>query len=280
MLQQTQVKTVRERFYFPFLNKFPTLKSLAESPQQDVLKAWQGLGYYNRAANLHKSARLCKGRLPRTIDGLIALPGIGRNTAHAVAAFAYRQPVAVMEANLRRVLSRIFALENPSEAELWEKAQTLLDKRDPFDYNQAMMDIGSDVCTKRAPDCPVCPANSMCLGQASPESYPAPKQKKSVPIRKKNILVRRNRKGEFYATPRQGKFLNGLYHFVEIDGSLPPSKGQHLGAVRQQYSHFTLEAEIYLEPANSSGRDWHSLAQLKKLPMSMAEQKVLKLLSS
>jgi len=304
MLQQTQVKTVQEGYYFPFLERFPTLSHLAAAQRTEILQVWQGLGYYNRAANLHEVAKRCRKRLPQTIEGLTALPGIGRNTAHAIAVFAYHQPVAVMEANVRRVLSRIFALKRPTEDELWDKAHLLLDKVEPFDYNQAMMDIGAMVCTKRAPHCPECPAQAICKGKISPESYPAPKSRKALPIRRKHIAVLRNAQGQYYVTPRSSRFLHGLYHFVETNIPLPsgwrlgrgrntaqreqasplpnpPPNGEgiFLGSIRQQYSHFTLEAEVYLVKAGKKcGNHWHDLAQLQKLPMSMAEKKILRLL--
>lgn len=277
MLQQTQVKTVLERYYFPFLKRFPTLKALAAAKREEVLKAWQGLGYYNRAANLHEAAKRCAGSLPDSVEELISLPGIGRNTAHAVAAFAYKKPVPVVEANVKRVLARIFALKNPSENELWEKAETLLDGKNPFDYNQAMMDIGALVCTRRAPKCNECPANAICEGKASPASYPAAKKKKSVPVRKKQIVLLCNNKGQYFAEPRKGKFLNGMYRFVEQDTL--PRQAKRLGGIRQQYSHFTLEAEVYLQKKSGSGKYWHSASQLQALPLSGAEQKILKLLS-
>ncbi|MFO0389819.1 MAG: A/G-specific adenine glycosylase [Alphaproteobacteria bacterium] len=279
MLQQTQVKTVLERYYFQFLKRFPTLKALAKAKEQDVLSAWQGLGYYSRARNLYKAAKACGGQLPRDVDALIALPGIGRNTAHAVASFAYHQPVAVMEANVKRVLCRIFALESPTDAELWNNATALLDIRNPFDYNQAMMDIGAQVCSKRNPKCSKCPAETICAGQSTPEQFPAKKLKKVVPVRQKIIVIKQNGKGEYFATPRTTQFLNGLYHFEEHP--LPPDVGGvYLGAIRQQYSHFTLEANVYrLRVAKSSGKGWYSLAKLKKLPFSMAEKKILEMLS-
>ena len=188
MLQQTQVATVMERYYFPFLKRFPTLAALAKAPQNDVLAAWQGLGYYNRALNLHKAAKGCKGILPQTVDELMALPGIGKNTAHAIAAFAYHQPVAVMEANVKRVLSRIFALKTPSELELWEKADLLLDASAPFDYNQAMMDIGAMICKKRSPLCNQCPAENICEGKPRPNPIRPPEAKKRRRCAK-NILL-------------------------------------------------------------------------------------------
>lgn len=277
MLQQTQVKTVRERYYSPFLRRFPTIASLAKAKREEVLKAWQGLGYYSRAIHLHEAAKQCRRELPKTVDGLMALPGVGRNTAQAIAAFAHRQPVPVMEANVKRVISRIFALTRPNAAELWEKADALLDARHPFDYNQAMMDIGAMVCTRRAPKCGICPAAAICKGKSTPESYPAAMKKAAVPVRKKYIVVRQNAKGEYYAAPRKTRFLHGLYHFIEQDK--PPTRMKHLGHIRQSYSHFTLEADVYLAKAKGGGKYWHGTVKLKKLPFSMAEHKILRLLA-
>jgi len=289
MLQQTQVKTVLERYYFQFLERFPTLAHLAAASRDEVLSAWQGLGYYNRALHLHEAAKRCGGALPQTAGELHALPGVGRNTAHAVAAFAFREKVAVMEANVRRVLSRIFALSAPDEAQLWDKAQLLLDRAAPFDYNQAMMDIGALICTRRAPLCPQCPANSICRGQETPESYPAAKAKKAPPVRRKRIAVPRNAQGLYYAVPRSSRFLQGLYHFIETEGDsehflfratpYPFAQARLLGHIRQQYSHFTLEAEVYLAEAPfPGGNAWYSLEQLALLPMSMAERKIMQFL--
>jgi len=288
MLQQTQVKTVLERFYFPFLDRFPTLAALAKAQKDEVLQLWQGLGYYNRALNLHEAAKRAGKALPQTVEGLLALPGIGRNTAHAVAAFAYRQPVAVMEANVRRVLCRIFALARPTEIELWEKAGELLDRESPFDYNQAMMDIGATICTKRAPRCAECPASSICKGQSAPQDYPAMKAKKQVPVRRKKIAVLQNMRGEYYAVPRKSRFLQGLYHFVETEAesltfgnqSHQLTKSRMVGGVRQQYSHFTLDAEVFLiQNISGSGKHWYRRAALEELPFSMAERKIIELIS-
>ena len=284
MLQQTQVKTVLTRYYAPFLKRFPTIAALAAASQDEVLQSWQGLGYYNRAINLHKAAKLAGSALPDTIEGLLALPGIGRNTAHAVAAFAFHQPVAIMEANVKRVVSRIFALERPSDAELWEKATSLLDTKHPFDYNQAMMDIGALVCLKRKPLCSECPANIICKGKHAPELYPAPKLKKATPVREKNIVIWRNGNGHFHAVARISRFLNGLYHFKEADkagDTRDLTKAVALGSVRQQYSHFTLEADVFLVDVDTLyDEGWYDFDRLKRLPMSMAEQKILKKLAN
>lgn len=303
MLQQTQVKTVLERYYFQFLARFPTVSALAGAPRQDVLQAWQGLGYYSRASNLHEAAKQLEGLgfrdwglekntlIPNAqslIPTLVKLPGIGRNTAHAVAAFGFHQPVPVMEANVKRVLSRIFALKHPTAADLWERAEQLLDRRKPFDYNQAMMDIGAMVCRKRAPACGECPANAVCEGKGHPESYPAAAKKKTVPVRRKRILVLRDSRGKIFASPRTGRFLHGLYHFVESDSeklvaenrNYRWAEGKPLGHVTQSYSHFTLEAEVRLLqlPRVQNGSGWHGKNTLATLPFSNAEHKILRLL--
>lgn len=108
-----------ERYYFPFLKKFPTLKALGDAPLDDVLKMWEGLGYYNRAKNLHKTATLVD-TLPSDIDALITLPGTGKNTAHAVATFAYKKPVPIIEANVKRILCRLHKLKTPTDKALWK----------------------------------------------------------------------------------------------------------------------------------------------------------------
>lgn len=280
MLQQTQVKTVLERYYEPFLNAFPTLQALADAPRDALMKQWEGLGYYSRAANLQKAAAMSGGQLPDTLEGLIALPGIGTNTAHAVLAFAFRRPVAVMEANVKRVLCRIFALPSPSDKQLFALAQGLIDAEEPFDYNQAMMDIGAMVCTKTRPACMVCPAHTICAGKVAPENYPAPKAKKVTPVRKRVIVAWRNAQGEYHLTQREGKFLTGLYGFGEYE-TLPEGAGEMLGHVTQTYSHFQLDAEVHV----GTGQAWntgsyHTLVQAHALPLSRADAKALKLVEA
>lgn len=292
MLQQTQVETVLKRFYFPFLQRFPTLQSLAEAELEEVLQYWQGLGYYSRAANLHKAARQSAGQLPDTPEALMALPGIGRNTAHAVAAFAYRQPVPVLEANVKRVVSRIFAHEAPTEKQLWADADILLDRENPFDYNQAMMDLGATICTPKRPDCPACPANLICRGQENPERYPAPKKKKAIPLRRQFILLLCDTEGRIFAEPRTERFLHGLYRFVEREREAGegakealakiPHRGEahRLGTVAHAYSHFALEGEVLLVQLRekAKGNSWYDIVALEKLPQSRTEKKALALL--
>ena len=176
MLQQTQVATVLARFYEPFLNRFPTIATLAAASEQEVLQQWQGLGYYSRARNLHAAARqIVASSQPTDASGWRALPGIGQNTANAIAAFAHHQPVAILEANVKRVACRIFALQQPTPAQCWQAAEALLNPQQPFDHNQAMMDLGSQICTPRTPNCPQCPANTICQGKTAPEFFPQKK---------------------------------------------------------------------------------------------------------
>jgi A/G-specific adenine glycosylase len=291
MLQQTQVKTVWERFYFPFLKRFPTVESLAKAHLDEVLQLWQGLGYYSRARNLHAAAQqIANGVFPNTVEQLVVLPGIGRNTAHAIAAFAYHQPHPVMEANVKRVICRIFAQQEADHNTLWPLAEKLLDRANPFDYNQAMMDIGALICTPRRPQCPLCPANIICKGQTDPEHYPAKKRKAPVPTRYKRIVLFQDSVGRFYMEQRQDKFLHGLWRFAEYDATAKSAafhsadysftEMHKLGDIVQVYSHFHLEAEVYLIPLKMKGKgvNWKSRAEINGLALSGAERKVLALL--
>lgn len=293
MLQQTQVKTVLEGYYAPFLKTFPTLAALANADRQAVTKQWEGLGYYTRAANLHKASQACKGVLPQTVEALHALPGIGRNTARAIACFAFGHAVPVMEANVRRILCRVFALRKADEDILWEKAEQLVDTQNPFDYNQAMMDIGALVCTKRNPRCGECPLAGICLGKASAESYPAAKVAKITPIRERIIVALRDKQGYYYLQRRETRFLNGLYGFPEYE---PGTKSilhrnrdyslkatQIIGQIRQTYSHFTLHGIVYLLPVvQTKNTDLHqvTLEGMKLLPLSRADHKIMALLAN
>ena len=177
MLQQTQVNTVLS-YYERWMKKFPTLARLARAPLSSVLKAWEGLGYYRRARNLHHAAkRVTKkfaGKFPETPEELLKLPGIGRYTAGAVASIAFGKAEPVLDGNVKRVLARIFALKeavdtSPGEKKLWELAKKLVPKSNPGDFNQALMELGALVCLPENPKCPVCPVEKLCqahrLGQ-------------------------------------------------------------------------------------------------------------------
>jgi len=273
MLQQTQVKTVLERYYFPFLEKFPSLKTLGNAPLDDVLKIWEGLGYYNRAKNLHATAGLLK-TLPSDIDELIKLPGIGKNTAHAVATFAFNQPVPIMEANVKRILCRLNKLKTPNDKELWEIAYRLVDKVNPFDYNQAMMDIGATICNPKNPKCELCPLNNICKGQKEPTLYPI-KKKRIVPTREQNILINVY-DDTLSLTQRKGKFLHGLWGFESVD--MPLCAAEYIGEVTHTYTHFKLICKVYVYYESTPEHiDYFSEEQIQKLAISKVDEKIVKL---
>ncbi|HYL82572.1 MAG TPA: A/G-specific adenine glycosylase [Candidatus Acidoferrum sp.] len=170
MLQQTQVDRVRG-FYQKFLRAYPTVQDLAEAQPASVREAWEGLGYYARARNLHAAARAIvgrhAGRFPRRVEDVQGLPGVGRYTAGAVVSFAYGDPAPILDTNVRRVLSRIFVRRQASrpaqtERRLWALAEVVIPEGNAWAFNQALMDFGATLCTARNPQCPACPMRSLC----------------------------------------------------------------------------------------------------------------------
>jgi A/G-specific adenine glycosylase len=164
MLQQTQTSRVVEK-YPRFIRRFPTFSSLARAKTSSVIRAWRGMGYNKRSVHLHQLAKIVsahhRGKLPGNIDELMSLPGIGKYTAHALACFAFHGRVPVVDTNIRRVLSRVF----PAQArykDIWELAALSLPQRDAYDWNQALMDLGSTVCTAHSPQCNICPVSRLC----------------------------------------------------------------------------------------------------------------------
>jgi A/G-specific adenine glycosylase len=278
MLQQTQVKTVLERFYHPFMERFPTLPSLASAPLDDVLKQWEGLGYYTRAKNLHKAARMCTPFMPETAEGLQRLPGIGKSTAHAVASFAYGTPVPILDANVKRILYRFYGRREADEKTLWKLAEKLFDPEHPFEFNQAMMDLGAALCLPKAAQCDRCPLQSGCKAAArDPLRYPAPKQRKRVPVRKRCIIVYAEG-GRYGLRQRTGRFLHGLWGFPEQTRP-PRGAARRLGEIVQVYSHFRLEADVWQVDGHGEDVDLFTKEEMAGLALSGADHKVLKLLS-
>ncbi len=278
MLQQTQVKTVLERFYFPFLEAFPTMEDLARASLDDVLKKWEGLGYYTRARNLHNAAQQCSGILPTTAHDLIQLSGIGRSTAHAIAAFAYREPLPILDANVKRILHRYFALEKRDEKQLWQLSYKLFDPLHPFEYNQAMMDLGSMTCLSKKPLCTQCPLHESCQGASSPHLYPIPKAKSNKPIRNRFITIYTHQ-NRYALSKRQEKFLGGLWGFLETQELV--SETNFLGHITQSYSHFTLEADVYQcdDVFEEKDFEWFTLDEIRSLPLSRADHKAVEFIT-
>ena len=191
MLQQTQVATVIP-YYDKWLRRLPNFASVARASQNAVLHAWQGLGYYSRARNLHATAKIVQARyggvFPRDIAAIRKLPGVGRYTANAVATFAFNQPVPIVEANSSRVLARLFDTRAPIDSaigrkKLWENAAQLVPKREAARFNSALIDLGALICLPKKPKCDICPVKKLCRAK-NPEVLP---NKKSTPRTKRLI---------------------------------------------------------------------------------------------
>ena len=202
MLQQTQVATVLP-YYEKWLQRFPNFAVLANASESDVLHAWQGLGYYARARNLHQTAKLVmdrhRGRIPRSIEQIRLLPGIGKYTVHALATFAFDQPVPIVEANTSRVLARLFDLRIPigstrGQNKLWTHAAALMPENNSSIYNSALVDLGALICLPRKPKCSICPVKKFCRAE-NPESLPIkrPRPKTKRLIEQHAFVIRRNK---------------------------------------------------------------------------------------
>jgi A/G-specific adenine glycosylase len=202
MLQQTQVTTVSP-YYKQWLRRFPDFVALARASESEVLHAWQGLGYYARARNLHTSAKLVvdrhTDRFPKSIEEMRRLPGVGKYTAHAVATFAFGQPAAIVEANTSRVLARLFNLRIPIDStggrnELWNHAARLVPGKNSSTYNSALLDLGALICLPRHPKCSVCPVKRFCRAK-NPRSLPIKRAPSATQkLIEKHILVARDNK--------------------------------------------------------------------------------------
>ena len=228
MLQQTQVGTVIP-YFLRFMQRFPSLQALAAAAEDEVLGHWAGLGYYARARNLRKAAQIVVrergGELPADVDGLAALPGIGRSTAGAILSLGLGLRAPILDGNVKRVLSRYAAVEGwPGEAqtarELWHLSEQLTPQARVADYTQAMMDLGATLCTRGQPDCPRCPLREGCLalrlGLAG--ELPTPRPKKTLPARRCWMLVLRDEEGGFYLQKRPPAGIwGGLWSFPEFD---------------------------------------------------------------
>ena len=275
MLQQTQVKTVLERYYFPFLKRFPTLQSVAEASLDEVLYAWQGLGYYRRARYIHETAKIAAPDLPTDVESLVKLPGIGQSTAHAVAVFSTHAPVAVLDANVKRILYRFFAKERTTPKELWQMADTLLDREHPYEYNQAMMDIGAMVCLPKAPKCDTCPLSSRCQGKEDPLKYPAKKAKKS----RKSVVTHYlwiEKAEKILMIKRHGELLGGLYELPAVEEV--PEGLKPIAQIVHDYTHFRRIAKIYRLENDAVEGEWIEKKRLDEIAVSSLEKKIFKAL--
>jgi len=230
MLQQTQVATVIP-YFERFIERFATIEQLASASQDDVLHLWTGLGYYARARNLHKAAQqVCEqhsGCFPENFEDVVALPGIGRSTAGAILAQSLGQRHAILDGNVKRVLSRFFAIpgwpgKREVENQLWEQAERLTPDTQVADYTQAIMDLGATVCTRSAKSCKQCPLNRDCRAYAdnSVHAYPSPRPKKTLPVRTTIMLLLRDETNRVLLQKRPPSGIwGGLWSFPEADGN-------------------------------------------------------------
>ncbi|MBU2708581.1 A/G-specific adenine glycosylase [Zooshikella marina] len=227
MLQQTQVSTVIP-YFERFMARFPNVAKLAAAETDEVLHLWTGLGYYARARNLHKAAKMiCEtynGQFPASVDELSTLPGVGRSTAGAIASIAMGQRAAILDGNVKRVLARFESIEGwpgstPIQNQLWAIAEHYTPHKRVADYTQAMMDLGAMICTRTKPKCDECPIQKHCQGyqMGDPTRFPSPKPKKTQPIKSVAMLLAVNKNGEVLLNkrPTQG-IWGGLWSFPEI----------------------------------------------------------------
>lgn len=311
MLQQTTVSAVIP-YYDKFLMKFPTVRNLAAAELESVLELWAGLGYYSRARNLHKTAQIIvdelDGIFPPDVEDLMKLPGIGRSTAGAIVSIAFDQPAPILDGNVRRVLIRLMALQEPprerqAEKKLWAWAEIMTSTDQPHDYAQAIMDLGATICLPRQPLCGDCPLAELCQARAAgmENALPVVQPRGEVPIRRQVVLVLR--RGEQLLLQRRAPqgLLGGMWEFPnqEIPEDeqaesvvrelqhrfCPEEKVEYLGMIRHVYSHFRLEADIFLVvraataiiAADGDGTFWQTVEQAVAGPIHGAHQKALKL---
>ncbi|WP_341677218.1 A/G-specific adenine glycosylase [Niveibacterium sp. SC-1] len=264
MLQQTQVDTVIP-YYQRFLQRFPDVAALAAAPAADVMALWSGLGYYARARNLHRAAQCVVtehgGAFPRSAAEIASLPGIGRSTAAAIAAFCFGERAAILDGNVKRVLARHAAIEGfpgqrAVELQLWSLAEARLPASGVAVYTQAMMDLGATICTRSRPDCGRCPVATDCqalLGGRQAE-LPTPKPRKAVPERATRLLLARNPEGEVLLETRPAAGIwgglcvppeipEGLSSeaFVQALGLEVCESPRALAPLRHVFTHFKLD---------------------------------------
>lgn len=272
MLQQTRVAAVLDH-YRRFLETFPDVGSLARAKEKSVLAAWSGLGYYRRARNMHACARSVvaehEGRFPSTAERLQQLPGIGRYTAAAIASICFRQPRAVVDGNVKRVLARITGNPELSERETWDLAESLLSHERPGDFNQAIMEIGAMVCIPREPKCLVCPLISHC---ATRGAHPSQKREERVV---RNVAVGLAQKNSAVWLVQRSKSLAlmpGMWELPEIvaNGHAPAA----------QLKHSILETDfrvaVYLVEDFSENGRWIKSSRLPRMPLTGLARKVLR----
>ena len=311
MLQQTRVDAVRP-YFTRFLARFPSVADLASAPPTDVLKLWEGLGYYSRARNLQAAAGQIvvrhAGRLPRTAAALALLPGIGPYTAAAIASICFGERVPVVDGNVARVFSRVLGWRDdfrklPARRKLAEWLQPqMADVESPGDFNQSMMELGALICLPRAPACAQCPLAAVCLAcrTQTQSNYPVRPARPKIPTRHTSAVVIRRRGRVLLVQRQEHGLLGGFWELPGNTAAQPSTARTVAAAVRRQtgltvshvsgsgklthiFSHFRLQLALYI--CRAKGRihadvarlQWASAADLERLPVSTAHRRALRI---
>lgn len=278
MLQQTTVQAVKP-YFEKFITRWPTVNHLAQADTEEVMAAWAGLGYYARARNLKKCAETValhhNGRFPDHVEGLLNLPGIGDYTSAAIAAIAFNRQAAVVDGNVERVITRLYAILTPlpmAKPEIKAKVAAITPENRPGDFAQAMMDLGATICTPKRPACALCPFNSHCLALKSsePELFPYKASKKARPIRLGAAFIALNDAGQILLRKRIEKGLLGGMSEVpttdwtaRLDGentikAAPfAANWQEKGKITHVFTHFELHLSVYLAQDVAQGYAKH-----------------------
>lgn len=309
MLQQTQVTTVIP-YYERFMARFPTVQDLAEAEQDEVLHLWTGLGYYARARNLHKTAQIVTeqhaGEFPESVEELEALPGIGRSTAGAVLSISTGKWAPILDGNVKRVLARFYALEGwpgttANQKRLWQWAEQNTPQQRVGDYTQAMMDLGATLCTRSKPSCLLCPLQADCeaLKQGKTDQLPAPKPKKTIPVRQTYmLLLQQNDNAEvlLYQRPASGLW-GGLWSLPQVADlrdtitetgfEIIEGSEQIWEPLRHTFSHFHLDITPVVARINTptdcvmEGKPllWYNIQQPENVGLAAPVKKLLQQLA-
>lgn len=281
MLQQTTVAAATS-YFVRLLARWPTARALAAADDADVMSAWAGLGYYARARNLLACARALQGGFPDTEGALRKLPGIGRYTAAAIASIAFGQRAVVVDGNVERVVSRLFAVERPlpsSKAELYELTDSITPDHRAGDFAQAMMDLGSTICTPRKPRCLVCPLQVECRA-IDKERYPVKAAKSVKPVRS-GVAIWATRGDQVLLVKRPARGLLGGMRALPgggWDNSDPPESGALIGTVTHGFTHFDLTLAVHESSCKQQpDGEWWPIAQIGDAGLPTVFMKAAKL---
>ena len=290
MLQQTTVAAVTPKFE-SFVARFPDIGSLAKAAEQDVLKHWAGLGYYARARNLKRAAQRIvaehRGTFPTDFDAVLDLPGIGRYTAGAILSIAFQKSHPVVDGNVIRVYSRLFALrgrpKDPKFVEtVWSKAAELMPTRDPGDWNQALMELGATVCTPASPACDRCPVSRHCAAKklGLQDQLPLPEPRRApTELRWRMLWIRRGGKVLLWKRAGKERLLKNMWGLPEF-GSVSATAGAKISAVSHSITHHALRVELFegkLAPRTRlpTAAKWVEAAHAKDMLVSSLWRKLI-----